>query len=323
MNHSGLLRRVEYFLAVAEELHLGRAAERCHVTQPTLSQQIKVLEKELETRLLERSKTGISLTAAGEILRHEAPHLLGHIHSMRTKLKAASSEGHRLVRVAFSRAGHALGQRAMVAEFRRDHPAVNVTIASGWSDGNVRLVRAREVDFAFVRPPIAADDLQLHVVGSSEIVMLAPTQLTRSTGPAPAELPLIMWPRDQAPGYYDHLLRIIGREGVGHVVREEPDYANIASAVAAGDGISFMDRGIAEWLTHGEDTQVLRLRASAAHAPLGVISRRDQDENLANRFVLACRRATATELSPTPGGFPVGSVRPTFGVPGDRESDVR
>jgi DNA-binding transcriptional LysR family regulator len=305
LTHSGLLRRLEYFLAVAEELHLGRAAERCHVTQPTLSQQIKVLEKELDTRLLERSTTGISLTAAGEVLRHEAPHLLGHIHSIRTKLKAASSGGQHLVRVAFSRAGHALGQRAMVAEFRREHPAVNVTIESGWSEGNVRLVRAREVDFAFVRPPIEADDLQLHVVGSSEIVMLAPVPLTWSAGPAPADLPLIMWPRDQAPGFYDHLLRIISREGVGHVVREEPDYANIASAVAVGDGISFMDRGIAEWLSRGKDTQVLPLRAAVAHVQLGVISRRDQDEDLAARFVQACCRATAAELA-TLVGSPSG-----------------
>lgn len=304
MTHSGLLRRLEYFLAVAEESHLGRAAERCHVTQPTLSQQIKVLEKELDTRLLQRSPAGVSLTAAGEVLRDEAPHLLGHIHSIRTKLKATSSGWRNLVRVAFSRAGHALGQRAMVAEFRREHPALNVTVESGWSEGNVRLVRAREADFAFVRPPIEADDLHLHTVGYSEIVMLAPALFRRPAGPDPADLPLIMWPRDQAPGHYDHILRVISREGFGDVVREEPDYANVASAVAVGEGISFMDRGIAEWLTHSEDTRIVRLRSPAAHAQLGVVCRRDQDSDLTTRFVQACCRATTPELSLTPVGLP-------------------
>ncbi|WP_353620239.1 LysR family transcriptional regulator [Streptosporangium nondiastaticum] len=302
---SGLLRRLEYFVVVADELHLGRAAQRCGVSQPTLSHQLKVLEKELGAQLLSRGSRRMSLTPPGRALQEEAPQLLQRTYSIKARIKEAAAGPGRPVRVAFSRSGHALRQREMVAEFRaRD--AVPVSVESGWSERNIEQVRAGRVDFAFVRPPIEADDLRMAVVGEVELVELLPgeglpgdglpgdgasgrTAEDRSAG----DLPLIMWPRTHAPGLHDKILTIVRQErsprGLSpYVAWEEPDYINVAAAVASGAGVSYMDRDIAEWMSLSLDVRLRPLGVPGPRTDVAVVWREDQDPGLAARFVAAC-----------------------------------
>ncbi|MFH8790674.1 LysR family transcriptional regulator [Streptomyces roseoverticillatus] len=292
---SGLLRRLEYFVVVADELHLGRAAQRCGVSQPTLSHQLKVLEKELGAQLLSRDSRRMSLTPPGRALQEEAPQLLQRTYSIKARIREAAAGPGRPVRVAFSRSGHALRQREMVAEFRaRD--ALPVSVESGWSARNIEQVRAGRVDFAFVRPPIEADDLRMAVVGEVELVELLPgegasgrTEEDRAAG----DLPLIMWPRSLAPGLHDKILTIVGQErsprGLPpYVAWEEPDYINVAAAVASGAGMSYMDRDIAEWMSLSLDLRMRPLGAPGPRTDVAVVWREDQDPGLASRFVAAC-----------------------------------
>ncbi|MFF7729397.1 LysR family transcriptional regulator [Streptomyces sp. NPDC008001] len=289
---SGLLRRLEYFVVVADELHLGRAAQRCGVSQPTLSHQMKVLEKELGAELLSRGNRRMALTPPGRALQEEAPQLLQRTYAIKARIKDAAAGHRRPVRVAFSRSGHALRQREMVAEFR-EHDDVPVSVESGWSERNIELVRAGRADFAFVRPPVDADGLRLSVVGSVELVRLLPG--SGATGRAAEErqareLPLVMWPRALAPGLYDRILDVVRQERSPQVAWEEPDYINVAAAVASGAGMSYMDRDIAEWMSLSVD---LRVRPLGPHGPrtdIAVVWRHDQDQDLASRFVSACCR---------------------------------
>ncbi|MFG2223898.1 LysR family transcriptional regulator [Streptomyces sp. NPDC048644] len=289
-NFSGLLRRLEYFVVVADELHLGRAAQRCQVSQPTLSHQMKVLEEELGAKLLSRGSRRMSLTPPGEALQEEAPLLLQRTYAIRARIKDAAAGHRRPIRVAFSLSGHALLQREMVAEFRARNTAP-VSVESGWSERNIGLVRAGQVDFAFVRPPVEADDLRLSVVGDSEIVKVLPGSEAAgraAEGKTDQDLPLLMWPRPQAPGLYDTVLDAIRRERSPQVAWEEPDYINLAAAVGSGAGMSYMDRGIAEWLSLSADLRVRPLAPPGLRTDIAVVWRHDQE--LAARFIAACRR---------------------------------
>lgn len=80
-------RQLEYFVAVAEELHFGRAAQRLHMSQPPLSQQIRLLEEELDVRLFERTSQRVSLTAEGRYLQEEAKAILGRLDAVRNVLQ--------------------------------------------------------------------------------------------------------------------------------------------------------------------------------------------------------------------------------------------
>ncbi|WP_372409137.1 LysR family transcriptional regulator [Streptomyces luteireticuli] len=293
---SGLLRRLEYFVVVADELHLGRAALRCGVSQPTLSHQMKVLEQELGAQLLSRDNRRLSLTLPGEELREEAPGLLRRTYAIRGRIKDAAAGRARPVRVAFSGSGHALRQREMVAEFRA-REGVPVSVESGWSARNAELVRAGRVDLAFVRPPLGADGLCVTVVGEEELVQLRPG----GASPADADLPLVMWPRPLAPGLHDRIMDVARQDGgSSRPLREEPDDVNVAAAVASGAGVAYLDRGVAEWLGRGADLRIRPLGPPAPRTEIAVVRRAGPDEDVALRFVAACRRIGNGRASNTP-----------------------
>ncbi|KPI26324.1 transcriptional regulator, LysR family [Actinobacteria bacterium OK074] len=315
---SGHLRRLEYFVAVAEELHLGRAAQRCGVSQPTLSQQIKVLEDELGVRLLERGTRGISITPAGRILASEAPLLLDRISQMQEMVRASS----RVVRVAYSKSGAPL-QHAMVRNFRTENPRYEVSMKSSGSESNIDLVRSGAVDFAFVRPPVDAADVQVSVVRTDELVAVVPSSHShlpdRVSVQDIADLPIVMWPRSTAPGYYESIMEFAAPGGAPRTVLEEPDYIYVAVAVAAGEGVSFMDLSSAEWLSRGNDVQIRPFQRPAPKVELAVAWRDSLDHQLAARFLRACRQYGTTRYtrerigtngrSETTGRRPTQSVR--------------
>src|SRR5436305_10538915 len=86
------LRLVEYFVAVAEELHFGRAAARLHIAQPSLSQQIRQLERQLDVTLLRRTSRRVELTPAGQALLSEGRRLLAESRSVTRLVRTAGSE---------------------------------------------------------------------------------------------------------------------------------------------------------------------------------------------------------------------------------------
>ncbi|MGK5731687.1 LysR family transcriptional regulator [Streptomyces sp. URMC 124] len=145
------LRTLRYFVAVAEELHFGRAATRLHMSQPPLSRAIRRLETELGAALFDRSPAGVALTPAGAVLLDEARALLDQAD--RARLRVAATAGATAIGVGVLGDGADPGATRLAAAYRRAHPHVEVRIReTGLADPTCGL-HAGLVDIALTRAP--------------------------------------------------------------------------------------------------------------------------------------------------------------------------
>jgi DNA-binding transcriptional LysR family regulator len=144
------LRKLRYFVAVADRLHFGRAADELHIAQPALSRQIRALEQDLGTPLLTRDSHGVALTDAGRQLLSDAGPLLASAHAVRRRVTVAARGSQRLT-VGF-RAGVAVAPAVRL--FAERHPDVLVDVQRiEWDDQATMLLDGR-IDVGYVRLPI-------------------------------------------------------------------------------------------------------------------------------------------------------------------------
>jgi DNA-binding transcriptional LysR family regulator len=151
------MRRLRYFVAVAEHLHFRRAAEAIPIAQPALSRQIRALERDLGVALLERDRRTTTLTPAGRQLLEDARPLLASADAARRRVQRAARGTHRLV-LGF-RAG--ITVTAATRAFAQVRPDVTVDVIRMEWDDQEELLRSGRVDVGVVRPPIDERGLRL------------------------------------------------------------------------------------------------------------------------------------------------------------------
>ncbi|WP_254184500.1 LysR family transcriptional regulator [Micrococcus luteus] len=148
------LRVLRYFVTVAEELHFGRAATRLHIAQPSLSVQIRNLERSLNTPLFNRTSRGVTLTPAGEVLLAHSRDLLVAAEAAASLTRQAGREPGRKLVVGFQANAAAELTRAVLAAYRQSNPAVQIEMRSyPFSDPTAGLADG-SADVAFIRPPV-------------------------------------------------------------------------------------------------------------------------------------------------------------------------
>lgn len=212
------IRQLEYFVAVAEELHFGRAAERLHIGQPAVSQQVARLERELAVQLFERSTRRVQLTSAGARLLPEAKASLTALERLRLTVVEPIGGMTGLLRVGTS---EGLGERLdrVLESLVNAAPALEVRLLSMPLIKRLDAVRAGELDAAFVRPAGATAGLEASPVWTDSLVAalpathpLAARSVLRLTDLA--NVPLRMSDRDANTGVYDLLLNALHEAGV-------------------------------------------------------------------------------------------------------------
>ncbi|MGW0693747.1 LysR family transcriptional regulator [Streptomyces sp. NPDC002738] len=164
------LRKLRYFVAVAEELHFGRAAERLHITQPVLSRQIRSLEDELGAEVFNRDRRGTLLTPAGEQLLEDAVPLLASAQALVRRVKSAA-QGTQTLTIGFM-PGITVTP-AMVA-FTAHHPNVNVRLLRTTWDDQVEVLLDGRADVGIVRLPIDQHGLQVRPLFQEPRIVLLP-----------------------------------------------------------------------------------------------------------------------------------------------------
>ncbi|MEU7481984.1 LysR substrate-binding domain-containing protein [Lentzea sp. NPDC042327] len=151
------LRTLRYFVAVAEELHFGRAAARLHLSQPPLSRAIKQLEHDLGAVLLHRSPAGVALTPAGRLLLHGARDLLDRADRLRDRVAGAAT-----LTIGVLADSSDQGATRLAAAFRREHPDVEVLVRETDLTDPTCGLRAGLVDVALTRAPFDLTGLSTH-----------------------------------------------------------------------------------------------------------------------------------------------------------------
>ena len=247
------LRRLRYFVAVAEELHFRRAADRLHLAQPALSQQIRKLEVEIGVDLFHRSRRGVALTPAGSVFLDEARRLLRHAdEAARTARNARTGTAGRVRLGHLADAIPPILLRA-IAGFAARHPGVEIVPETVASRRGVEDVRSGRLDLAVVGLPAPLDRLTVTPLTSEGTVAAVPDRHLLSGRAAIAiealdDVPLILLPRATNPSFYDSVLGSCRAAGVSPQLIDvsESQVEHVLLLVASGIGLALLPASAAE-----------------------------------------------------------------------------
>ena len=286
------LRHLRYFVAVGEEEHFGRAAERLHIVQPALTRQVRQLEEELGCALFERLKWGVRLTEAGKSFLEEARRVLSDLGRGvdRTRLVAQGKVGR--LRIGFSETATHGGEElpSILRHFRAGWPDVRLELFPSTSMSAVERLRNREVDVVFVYiPPSNPRELGIHTIRVERVLLALPLAHPLVTRKRVSlrdlrEEPFVVPPRTAATLVYDRVLSACHTAGVTlKVVQEVNSYATMLSLVAGGIGLSFVTESAERTKPNGV---VLRAVADLrVTAELFAIWRKDNKAPALQKFV--------------------------------------
>jgi DNA-binding transcriptional LysR family regulator len=212
------LRHLRYFLAVAEELHFGRAAERLGIEQPPLSRQIQNLEADLGARLFDRTKRRVGLTAQGRFLKVEAARLLEQADLVRNNIRLLEEGTSGTVRLGYVGAAMYSLLPAVLTALRARCPDLGTQLVELGNEEQVRALGAGEIDLGFVRSPLEAKGLTVRPAFLEPYALVLPRAhplagQKRVALAAVAEEPFVSFARECAPGMVDEIHAICRRAG--------------------------------------------------------------------------------------------------------------
>jgi DNA-binding transcriptional LysR family regulator len=288
------LRQLRYFLAVAEELHFGRAAARLHMTQPPLSQAIAAFEEVLGTPLFARNRRSVALTPAGAALLPEARRLLAGAAALpELARRAAGGEAGRLALAFITSADYSI-LPPLLRRYSDQYPAVHLLLQEATSDIQVEeLLRGGDIDAGFLIPPLpdkAQAELDYMKVLEEPLILCAPAGLALAPDGAPVrlqdlpELSLIVFPRAVSPALYDAILACFRAAGVVPAIGQQAiQMQTIVSLVSAGMGLALVPQSVSNLMRPG-----VEYRALADPTPLvetGIAWRRDNASPVLKGFL--------------------------------------
>ncbi|MER7785834.1 LysR substrate-binding domain-containing protein [Streptomyces albidoflavus] len=239
------LRYLTAFVAVAEELHFGRAAKRLQMAQPPLSQQIRQLEKELGAQLFERNTRSVRLTSAGESFLGPVRTVLDDLDLAVRAVKAAGRGEYGRVTVGFAGASSHEALPLLTGAVRAAHPGIAL-ILTGQTYADTALARVAEgsLDLGFVRLPASRPGVRTRVIGEEELICALPgdhplAARERIALTDLADQPFVSFPANAGSSLRDAMVRACESAGfTPRVVQEAPDSHTILALVAAGVGVT-------------------------------------------------------------------------------------
>lgn len=239
-------RQFEAFLAVAEELHFGRAAEKLHMAQPALSRIIRLLERELGTELFERTTRKVRLTPSGEALLEPAKVINVHVDGVRRIARSAQQGEIGSVKVGFAgTTGYSI-MSILAREVSRAHPGISLDLQPQMYSGEaLTMLRDGEIDLGVISSPAPVGISTLLV--RNETLMVAVPSDHRLANREEIEIGqlrdqrFIAYPASHGSRVRDAMLSLCTAGGfVPHVAQEAPDPYSMLALVGADVGVAIV-----------------------------------------------------------------------------------
>jgi DNA-binding transcriptional LysR family regulator len=244
------LRHLRYFIAVAEELHFGRAALRLQVAQPPLSRQIQDLEREVGAALLERTKRRVALTPAGHAFLERARRSLEQANLAVTAARRAARGQSGSLSVGFVGSATYGLLPQVLRRFRRQSPDVELVLVEMGSTAQQRAVAEGRLDLGLIRIPkdrAGLDPSLAELVLQREplVICLPRNHPLAQSDPLPLaamrDEPFILFPREERPSYSDLVLDACAKAGFAPTIAQQTQEMQTAvSLVAAGIGVTLV-----------------------------------------------------------------------------------
>jgi DNA-binding transcriptional LysR family regulator len=296
------LRHLRYFVAVGEEQHYGRGAQRLRVAQPALSRQIQDLEEEVGFKLFDRLSRGVKISAAGKSFLIDARRILHEVNEAAARAKRVASGQSGTLRVGFveSVSWHGVVPDSF-REFRERQPDAELQLKPSSSAEQIEAVHSGRLDAAFVftiahigrelaQLPVASLNLMLAAPKGHPLTKLKKLRLRDLSDAA-----FVWFPRRESPAYYDRLMHECFRGGLKspHIVQEAVNEATILSLVSCRLGVAFVSSAT-RWRCPAS-VVVLPVMDLKLPLPLALIWRKDNVSPLLGKFVADVRQLPEVE----------------------------
>lgn len=245
------LRQLRYFVAVAEELHFGRAAERLAITQPPLSFNIRQLEDSLGFALLRRSTREVALTPAGRVMYQEAVKILALARDAQGLASRAAKGETGAVHVAFVGSAMLTKLAAAIHAFAQERPGVEVVVHELNSFEQIEALQRGLIDIGIAHPRVIPVGLASRMLYAERFICVLPSDhpLAAQAHVDLRQLRLedfVLFPRHFAPEYYDKIVALCMGAGFTPSIRHEVRHMlTIATLVSQNFGVSLVPASVA------------------------------------------------------------------------------
>jgi DNA-binding transcriptional LysR family regulator len=282
------LRHLRYFLAVAEELHFGHAAQRLHMAQPPLSQQIRRLEQEIGYPLFLRSSRSVKLTPAGKALLDRARRTLQRVDEDLEAVRSVARGEVGVLKVGFVGSAMLTSLPAILRGYRRMYSRVQLHLNELHTSQLIEALREGSVDVAVARDAGTPQDMHVEQVLVEPLVAVVPKKhplASLSSVPISRlrDEPFVFFPRASGNYAWENTIRLCVEQGFHpNIVQEAPQWLTIVRLVGSGLGVTIAPASVQKIVVPGVVCR--KLSPGGGTTSIDLVYRLDQSSPLVSAF---------------------------------------
>jgi DNA-binding transcriptional LysR family regulator len=268
------LSHLRAFVAVAESLSFSRAAQRLHVSQPALSNQIRLLEEDLDAKLFVRNRRSVALTAVGKDILDDAERLLTGADEIKQRVRRSAKGALGTLRIGFVASATVDIVPKMTIAFRKSYPEVLLDLKNLPTVSQIDALRQRALDVGIVRLPLHEHDIEVLPFFSEPFaIVLSKQHPLRSRGRITMrdleKEPFVCYSERQAPAFFQHWTGLCRKAGfTPRIVQEVSEMETALALVSAGVGVAILPEGVTR--RYGRSLFVVPLKKETIRSEIGL-----------------------------------------------------